>query len=124
VQDQRLLQDYLAALRGRFTKVAHYPTGREASLARPQGEVTVLFELERSGAVRQAMLAGPSNSMLLDGAALSTVRRGGWAPLPSELYAGEASHWFTVTLAYARDGQAEAPSRQYWAQAAGESGVR
>jgi protein TonB len=91
---------YLQTAHDYLSKIARYPTGRESSLQRPEGKATVWFELDRSGAIKSARLEKSSASMLLDGAALSTVRRGTYPAFPDAYFPGEASMGFNVTFDY------------------------
>jgi protein TonB len=89
---------YVQNVRALLNANKRYPTGREASLQRPSGKAVVWFVLNRNGTLQEAGIEGSSNSILLDNAALSTVRRTSYTPLPEGSWPGQAQHRFTVTL--------------------------
>ena len=89
---------YVVNVRTLLNANKRYPTGREASLQRPSGKAVVWFVLNRSGTLQDADIDDTSNSILLDNAALSTVRRTSYTPLPEGSWPGQAQHRFTVTL--------------------------
>ena len=89
---------YVLSVRALLNANKRYPTGREASLQRPSGKAVVWFVLNRSGTLQDADIDDTSNSILLDNAALSTVRRTSYTPLPEGSWPGQAQHRFTVTL--------------------------
>ena len=89
---------YVQNVRALLNANKRYPTGREASLQRPSGKAVVWFVLNRNGTLQDAGIEGSSNSILLDNAALSTVRRTSYTPLPEGSWPGQAQHRFTVTL--------------------------
>jgi len=89
---------YVISVRALLNANKRYPTGREASLQRPSGKAVVWFVLNRNGTLQDAGIDDTSNSILLDNAALSTVRRTSYTPLPEGSWPGQAQHRFTVTL--------------------------
>ena len=91
---------YVALVRADIEANKHYPTGKEARLARPHGDVEVWFRLDRSGAVKEAGVQTSSGSLILDQAALALVRGGNYPGFPSEIYQGSSEHRFVVTLSY------------------------
>lgn len=91
---------YIAKLRTYIESSKRYPTGREASLMRPAGMVRIWLELDRSGHLLDSGIEQSSHSMLLDHAALSTVRRGEYPSFPADVWTGSTSHRFTVDLNY------------------------
>lgn len=93
-----LENNYIVSLRATLNANKRYPTGREASLQRPSGKVKLWFVLARSGALQDAGIDESSNSIILDNAALSTLRRTTYAPWPEGSWASQAQHKFTVTL--------------------------
>ena len=93
-----LESNYIASVRATLNANKRYPTGREASLQRPAGKVKVWFVLTRNGVLQEAGIDDSSNSIILDNAALATVRRTTYAPWPDGSWANEAQHKFTVTL--------------------------
>jgi protein TonB len=89
---------YVVNVRALLNANKRYPTGREASLQRPSGKAVVWFVLNRNGTLQEAGIEGSSNSILLDNAALSTVRRTSYTPWPEGSWPGQSQHRFTVTL--------------------------
>lgn len=93
-----LENNYIVSVRATLNANKRYPTGREASLQRPSGKVKLWFVLARNGALQDAGIEESSNSIILDNAALSTLRRTTYAPWPEGSWASESQHKFTVTL--------------------------
>ena len=93
-----LENNYIVSVRATLNANKCYPTGREASLQRPSGKVKLWFVLTRSGALQDAGIEESSNSIILDNAALSTLRRTTYAPWPEGSWATQSQHKFTVTL--------------------------
>ena len=89
---------YVVSVRTLLNANKRYPTGREASLQRPSGKAMVWFVLNRNGTLHEAGIEDSSNSILLDNAALATVRRSSYAPWPEGSWPGQSQHRFTVTL--------------------------
>jgi len=92
---------YVVSVRTLLNANKRYPTGREASLQRPTGKAMVWFVLSRNGTLQEAGIEDTSNSILLDNAALSTVRRTSYTPWPEGSWPGQNQHRFTVTLDFA-----------------------
>ena len=84
-------------MRGYLNSIKRYPTGREASVQRPEGKVKLWFVLKRDGSLVDAGIEDSSNSILLDNAGLATVRRGSM-PAFDSAFPGEETHRFTVDL--------------------------
>ena len=95
-----LENNYIVSVRATLNANKRYPTGREASLQRPSGKVKLWFVLARNGALQDAGIDESSNSIILDNAALSTLRRTTYAPWPEGSWASQSQHKFTVTLAF------------------------
>lgn len=95
---------YVAKLRAYLESIKRYPTTREARSMRPQGSVRVWIELEREGTLHAAGIDASSGSMILDAAALATVRQGNYPPFPVQSWSGQATHRFEVTLEYSLAG--------------------
>jgi periplasmic protein TonB len=93
-----LENNYIVSVRATLNTNKRYPTGREASLQRPSGKVKLWFVLARNGALQDAGIDESSNSIILDNAALSTLRRTTYAPWPEGTWASQSQHKFTVTL--------------------------
>ncbi len=89
---------YVGKVRAYLQGVKRYPTGREASLQRPAGVVTIGFTLRRSGELAEAGVERSSGSLLLDNAALATVRRGVYPAFPDDAWAAKAQQRFSVEL--------------------------
>jgi protein TonB len=93
-----LENNYIVSVRAILNANKRYPTGREASLQRPSGKVKLWLVLARNGALQDAGIDESSNSIILDNAALSTLRRTTYAPWPEGSWASQSQHKFTVTL--------------------------
>jgi protein TonB len=89
---------YAGKVRAYLQTVKRYPTGREASLQRPAGTSAIWFIVRRSGEMVEAGIETSSGSMLLDNAALTTIRRGAYPVFPDEAWPGKAQQRFTVEL--------------------------
>lgn len=89
---------YAAKLKSYLASVKRYPTGREASMRRPSGKSVIWFVLLRNGELLEAGIEMSSNSMLLDDAALSTVRRAKYPSFPDNAWLGQDRHKFSVVL--------------------------
>ncbi len=96
--------EFIARVRALLNASKRYPTGREASLQRPQGKVRVWFTLARNGGLLDSGLQDSSNSLLLDNAALATVRRAAFAAFPAEAWAGQEQHRFSAELEFVAPG--------------------
>jgi protein TonB len=88
---------YTGKVRAYLNGIKRYPTGREASLQRPEGKVRIWFILKRDGSLVDAGIDDSSNSILLDNAGLATVRRG-TMPAFEAAFGSEDTHRFTVDL--------------------------
>ncbi|MES2941642.1 MAG: TonB family protein [Pseudomonadota bacterium] len=93
--------EYIGKLRAYLNSIKRYPTGREASLQRPQGAVRLFVVLRRDGSVQDSGIDESSNSLILDDAGKKTVARAAFPPFPEEFKPGEATHRFTVELQFA-----------------------
>lgn len=89
---------YAAQVRAHLQAVKRYPTGREASLQRPAGTSVIWFVVRRNGELAEAGIDASSGSMLLDNAALATVRRSNYPVFSEEAWPGKAQQRFTVEL--------------------------
>jgi protein TonB len=96
---------YETIIRRYLESIKRYPTSREARLQRPTGRVGVWLEVNRDGSLKEAGIAKSADSLILDNAALVTIRNGRYPPFPTEGYPGETSHRFTVTLEYTLEAQ-------------------
>lgn len=88
---------YTSKVRAYLNTVKRYPTGREASVQRPEGKVRIWFVLRRDGSLIDAGIEDSSNSILLDNAGLTTVKRG-TMPAFEGAFGSEETHRFTVDL--------------------------
>ena len=88
---------YTAKVRAYLNATKRYPTGREASIQRPEGKVRIWFVLRRDGSLVDAGVEDSSNSILLDNAGLASVRRGTLPPFEAA-FGSEETHRFTVDL--------------------------
>jgi protein TonB len=77
-----------------------YPTGRQAMLDHPQGTVQVCVVLSRNGEPGGARIASSSGSMLLDQSARRLVSGLTYPPFPEQVFAGQASHEFCMSVEY------------------------
>lgn len=77
-----------------------YPTGREASLQKPQGVVSACVVLKRDGALQEVLIQQSSTSALLDTAAKRQLASIQYPPIPDNSFAGSAQHTFCVKLDY------------------------
>jgi protein TonB len=93
-----LENNYTASIRATLNSNKRYPTGREASLQRPAGKVKLWFVLNRNGSLQEAGIDESSNSIILDNAALATVRRTTYLAWPEGSWPAQSQHKFTVTL--------------------------
>ncbi|WP_228285152.1 TonB family protein [Acinetobacter rathckeae] len=92
---------YLNKVRAAVEQQKRYPTGREASLERPEGNVEVWLQIDRSGKVLDSGIASKSKSMLLNRAALSSLQAIKQVePFPEDAFSGESQKRFVATLNY------------------------
>ncbi|MDB5395499.1 MAG: energy transducer TonB [Rhodospirillales bacterium] len=91
---------YTAQIKAYLESIKHYPTSKEARLQRPRGAVDVWIVVDRSGAMKEAEIENSSGSLILDGAALSTVRGAAYPAFPAGAFKGESTHRFKVQLNY------------------------
>lgn len=92
--------EFIGRVRAYLNSVKRYPTGREASLQRPQGTVKVWFVLRRDGSVVEMGIEESSNSMLLDQAARKSVGMGSFPAFPEQFRPGQSQHRFVVDLQF------------------------
>lgn len=93
--------NYLHKVRAAVEQQKRYPSGREASLERPEGNVEVWLQVDRSGQVLDSGIASKSKSMLLNRAALSSLQAIKHVePFPTDAFAGESQKKFVATLNY------------------------
>ncbi|NWC94987.1 MULTISPECIES: energy transducer TonB [unclassified Pseudomonas] len=101
VDGQALEGGYLKGLRNELDTYKQYPTGRQASLERPSGEVVVWLMVDRQGRVLDAGIQTPAPSMLLNRAATNSLRRIKQVkPFPEQAFGGRNEQRFTATFNY------------------------
>lgn len=91
---------YEHKIKGYLESIKRYPTSREARIQRPTGRVGLWIEVNRDGSLKEVGIAKTSDFIILDNAALATVRQGKFPPFPLDTYPGEPFRRFTVTLEY------------------------
>jgi periplasmic protein TonB len=94
------LATYDASVRKALETIARYPGRPEARDGRLQGKVTVEFRIDRNGTVQEREIIETSRSRVLDIAALATVRRAKYQPLPADLVPGETGRVYQMTFDY------------------------
>ena len=98
---QALEGGYLKGLRNELDTYKQYPTGRQASLERPTGEVVVWLLVDRQGRVLDSGLQTQASSMLLNRAATNSLRRIKQVkPFPEQAFGGRNEQRFTATFNY------------------------
>lgn len=101
VDGQALEGGYLKGLRKELDTYKQYPTGRQASLERPSGEVVVWLLVDRQGRVLDSGLQTQASSMLLNRAATNSLRRIKQVkPFPEQAFGGRNEQRFTATFHY------------------------
>lgn len=101
VNAQAVENSYLQVLRSELEQRKRYPSGRQASLERPQGNVEVWLEVDRSGKVLASGIANKAPNMLLNRAALASLQSiSQLRPFPEDAFAGQRTKRFTATFNY------------------------
>ncbi|MCG8709627.1 energy transducer TonB [Brenneria sp. 4F2] len=101
VNAQALENGYIQALRGQIEQLKRYPTGRQASLERPEGKVEVWLEVDRNGRILNSGINQKAASMLLNRAATSTLQSITQVkPFPADAFAGQNTKRFLATFHY------------------------
>ncbi|QJI28071.1 energy transducer TonB [Pseudomonas sp. ADAK18] len=101
VDGQALEGGYLKGLRNELDTYKQYPTGRQASLERPNGEVVVWLMVDRQGRVLDSGIQTQASSMLLNRAATNSLRRIKQVkPFPEQAFGGRNEQRFTATFNY------------------------
>jgi len=101
VDGQALEGSYLKGLRNELDTYKQYPTGRQASLERPNGEVVVWLMVDRQGRVLDSGIQTQASSMLLNRAATNSLRRIKQVkPFPEQAFGGRNEQRFTATFNY------------------------
>jgi TonB family protein len=91
---------YAAGVRSDIDRRTRAPDTAQYRLRRPSGEVRVGFVLTRAGEPKAVTLRSSSGSTILDEAALTIVSSGHYAPMPANVFTGEAEHVFAVTIEF------------------------
>lgn len=76
------------------------PDTPEYRLMRPTGTAIVGFTVDRAGVVGDVRIQASSGSTILDKQAYAIVSSGHYPPMPSNVYAGEASHMFNAEVEF------------------------
>lgn len=101
VDTQGIEGGYLKGLRNDLDGYKQYPTGRQASLERPSGEVVVWLLVDRQGRVLDSGIQTQASSMLLNRAATNSLRRIKQVkPFPEQAFGGRNEQRFTATFNY------------------------
>lgn len=100
-----VISNYTAAARAELTAAARYPGALDAKGLHPEGKVAVLYQLDRQGNLRNAVVQEPSRSRNLNLAALANVRRAQFQAFPASFYPDADSVQFMVTYDFRFDGQ-------------------
>ncbi|MGY4817294.1 energy transducer TonB family protein [Pseudomonas chlororaphis subsp. piscium] len=101
VDGQALEGGYLKGLRNELDSYKQYPSGRQASLERPTGEVVVWLLVDRQGRVLDSGIQTQASSMLLNRAATNSLRRIKQVkPFPEQAFGGRNEQRFTATFNY------------------------
>ncbi|BES83722.1 biopolymer transporter TonB [Pectobacterium araliae] len=96
-----LENSYAQALRAQLEQTKRYPTGRQASLERPEGRVEVWLEVDRTGRVISSGINNKAPSMLLNRAAqtsLQSIKQ--VRAFPADAFAGQSTKRFLATFDY------------------------
>lgn len=88
---------YVAAAFRKLQAASRYPSGREASLARPSGTTTVWANVARDGRVKARGIEQSSGSPLLDGMARSLIGRSRFPAIASGDFGSGATQRFVVS---------------------------
>jgi protein TonB len=92
---------YMQGLRNDMDRFKQYPSGRQASLERPTGNVVVWMLVDRAGNVLDSGIETPAPSMLLNRAASTSLKRIKQVkPFPEQAFGGRHQQRFTATFNY------------------------
>lgn len=92
--------DFEHKIRHLIESAKRYPTGREASLQKPQGVVVACVLLQRDGSLQEMKVQKSSTYPILDNAAKRLLSNLQYPPMPEDIFPGRASHSFCVNLDY------------------------
>lgn len=92
--------DFEHKIRHLIESAKRYPTGREASLQKPQGVVVACVLLQRDGSLQEMKVQKSSTYPILDNAAKRLLSNLQYPPIPEDIFPGRASHSFCVNLDY------------------------
>jgi protein TonB len=93
-------RDFENKIRSVIEASKRYPTGREASLQKPQGVVVACVVLQRDGSLQEMKVQKSSTYPILDNAAKRLLANLQYPPIPTDIFPGQASHAFCVNLDY------------------------
>jgi protein TonB len=93
-------KDFENKIRSVIEASKRYPTGREASLQKPQGVVEACVVLQRDGSLQEMKVQKSSTYPILDNAAKRLLANLQYPPIPTDIFPGQASHAFCVNLDY------------------------
>jgi protein TonB len=93
-------RDFENKIRSVIEASKRYPTGREASLQKPQGVVVACVVLQRDGSLQDMKIQKSSTYPILDNAAKRLLANLQYPPIPTDIFPGQASHAFCVNLDY------------------------
>jgi len=94
---------YVNRLYDQLNRTKRYPTGREASLTRPEGTAVVWVDVARDGHVVARGVEQTSYSMLLDDMAVALVGRTSYDSLPADGWTDGPTHRFIVGYRFSPD---------------------
>ena len=92
--------NYEQKLKGLIESKKIYPTGRQASIEKPQGTVDLCMSISQTGELLKTEVRTSSGSLILDQAAKRLVSTIVFSPFAEAGFKGESSHQFCVQLTY------------------------
>lgn len=92
--------DFENKIRSVIESAKRYPTGREASLQKPQGVVVACVVLQRDGSLQDMKVQKSSTYPILDNAAKRLLANLQYPAMPADIFPGQANHAFCVNLDY------------------------
>lgn len=92
--------DFENKIRSVIESAKRYPTGREASLQKPQGVVVACVVLQRDGSMQEMKVQKSSSYPILDNAAKRLLANLHYPAMPADIFPGQANHAFCVNLDY------------------------
>lgn len=92
--------DFESHIRRLIESAKRYPTGREASLQKPQGVVVACVILQRDGSLQEVKVQKTSTYPILDSAAKRLLANLQYPAMTQDMFVGHLSHMFCVNLDY------------------------